>query len=73
MSQVINRKFLVLVRLSNSKKWHDQDWHDFQSLPEVLAVNDAFDYVNMNHEEKTPTNYIKNAKMFLELAKSLER
>ena len=35
----ITQKLVKQVKKHNAQKWHDQAWHDFNSLPEVCAVN----------------------------------
>lgn len=40
-SKKITQKLVKEVKASNKRSWHDKDWHEFQSRPEVKAINFA--------------------------------
>lgn len=37
----INIALVKEVKKHNAKKWHNQDWHEFDNRPEVEAINYA--------------------------------
>ena len=59
----ITQKLVAEVRKSNAKYWHDQEWHNFQGIKEVIAVNYA---LTQSNADWTLADVVNEAKKYLQ-------